>query len=224
MIIYGWNSKNIKQAPLEGYECASCQQKNSFIAIFADYVHIFWIPLFPYRKSAIISCAQCQLVTREKGMPSEMKAKMKQLKSAVSIPKYLFSGLAIIILAIAYFTYSGNQSSKQEQSMIDKPQIGDVYVLKSPTEETEYDYYFMKVNDVYGDSLLVTVSSYQYNGMVSKLDPNDGFLNISIAMHKDGIKDYDESGELRKVIRDYDPSSGFDRVIEYGLPDSVGAE
>lgn len=221
MIIYGWNTKNIKQAPLESFECPNCGHKNSFLAVFAHYAHIFWIPLFPYKKSAMISCANCQLVTEEKAMQQDMKAKIKQLKSAVSIPKYLFSGLIIIVLGIGYLTYSSNQSDKEEQSYIDNPATGDVYLLKDLTEVTEYDYYLMKVVDVFGDSLMITRNSYAYNGMVYKLDPADGFLNLSYAIHKDDIRGYEASGELKKIMRDYSESAGFDRVIEYEFPDSL---
>ncbi len=224
MIIYGWNTKNIKQAPLEGFECPNCGAKNSFLAIFAHYAHIFWIPIFPYKKSAIISCANCQHTTEEKALPQDMKQKMGQLKSSVGIPKYLFSGLVILLLGVGYIAYSSNQSDKEEQSYIDSPQIGDVYVMKDLTEKTEFKYYLLKVNDIVGDSLMISVSSYSYNGFVTKLDPADGFYNVSYATHKDDIKLYDETGELKKVIRDYTASSGFDRVIEFKGLDSLTVE
>jgi hypothetical protein len=41
-------------------------------------------------------------------------------------------------------------------------------------------------------------------------------------MHKDGIKDFSKSGELKKVMRDYSPSDGFDQEVEFQEHDSVG--
>jgi hypothetical protein len=222
MIVYGWNAKNIRQAPLENYECTQCQQKQSVIVIFAKYVHLFWIPVFPYKKTAIIVCTHCKQETEEKAITLGTKDAIQQLKSAVPIPKYLFSGLALITLAIAYFTYKGIKDSEKEQAYLSNPQAGDIYLMKSEEEKGPYKYFLTKVRKVEGDSLWVSYSSFGYNGMVTKLDPKDGFYNVMYSMHKDGIKDFSKSGELKKVMRDYSASDGFDREVEFQEPDSVG--
>lgn len=222
MIVYGWNAKNIKQAPLENYECTQCQQKQSVIVFFVKYVHLFWIPVFPFKKTAVIVCTHCKHETEEKAITLGTKDSIQQLKSAVPIPKYLFSGLALIIVAIAYFTYQGIQDSEREQSYLNDPKPGDIYLMKSEKEKTPYNYFLMKVRKVEDDSLWVSYSSFNYNGMVTKLDPKDGFYNVMLSMHKNGIKDFSKSGELKKVMRDYSPSDGFEQEIEYQEPDSVG--
>jgi hypothetical protein len=222
MIVYGWNAKNIRQAPLENYECTQCQQKQSVIVIFAKYVHLFWIPVFPYKKTAIIVCTHCKHETEEKAITLGTKDAIQQLKSAVPIPKYLFSGLALITLAIAYFTYKGIKDNEKEQAYLSNPQAGDIYLMKSEEEKGPYKYFLTKVRKVEGDSLWVSYSSFGYNGMVTKLDPKDGFYNVMYSMHKDGIKDFSKSGELKKVMRDYSASDGFDREVEFQEPDSVG--
>lgn len=221
MIIYGWNSKNIKQSPLEGYECPSCGEKQSVLAIFAHYVHVFWIPFFPYKKSAQVVCTHCQLSTDEKGLEESQKTIVKQLKSAVRIPKYLFVGLGLLVLAIGFISYSSNESSRKEAAYLANPQVGDVYVLKDLNTTEEYNHYLLKVNEVVDDSLWVSFSSYSYNGIVSELDPADGFYDIVYAIHKSELYKYEESGELKKALRDYPATAGFDRVIEYQLPDSL---
>jgi hypothetical protein len=224
MIVYGWNARNIKQAPLETYECPHCQQKQSVLVIFAKYIHIFWIPLFPFKKTAVVVCSNCKHETEEKAITLGSTATIKQLKAAVPIPKYLFSGLALIIIAIGYFTYQGMQDDKRDQSYIDNPQAGDVYLIKSDEALNEYNHYLLKVRDVDGDSLWVSYSSYYYNGIVTQLDPNDGFYNIMYPMHKDGIKDYNKSGALKKVMRDYNSAAGFDREIEFVESDSLSVD
>lgn len=225
MIIYGWNAKNIKQAPIEN-ECVNCGEKHAQIAIFSYYVHIFWIPLFPYKKSAQIVCSNCKHATEDGDLPrdSEMRKNLKQLKGAVSTPKYMFAGSILLLLAVAYFTFLGISSSQQESSYIEDPQIGDVYVLKDYDEETRYDHYLLKVEDIVEDSLHVSFNAYSYDRVVSRLDSEDGFYDVWYAMHKDQLNVYDESGELKKVIRDYSSYSGFNRVIEYQFPDSTAQE
>ena len=224
MIIYGWNSKNIKQADLGDYVCPNCNEKQSVIAIFAHYLHIFWIPLFPFKKSAKIVCGHCQLDTEEKTMSDDMKGTIKQLKATVSPPKSLFSGLILVAAAVAFFSFSSVKNTQQEQQYIENPQVGDVYVLKDPEESTAYDHFLMKINEVNGDSLWVSFSAYSYDGIVSELDPSDGFYNYEYSIPKSTLGTYQESGELRKVMRDYTSAAGFDRVIEYEEADTLEVE
>ena len=221
MIIYGWNSRNIKQAELDAYQCPGCGEKKSVIAILAHYFHIFWIPLFPFKKSAQIVCGHCQLNTEEKTMTDQMKGTIKQLKSTVNMPKSLFSGLILLFAAVAFFSFRGIQNSQLEESYIKDPQVGDVYLLKDPEESSRYNLYFMKIDHIEGDSLWVLYNSYNYNGMVTELDPRDGFYDLIYTMHKSALDHYQQSGDLKKIIRDYSASAGFDRVIEYNEYDTL---
>ena len=221
MIIYGWNSKNIKQAELEAYNCPECGEKQSAIAIFSHYVHIFWIPIFPYKKSAKIACGHCQLATEEKSMPEEMKETIGQLKSSVSTPKSLFSGLLLLMIAVAFFSFRSFKNEQLEQSYIESPQIGDVYVLKDLEESSEYKHYFMKLNEIENDSLWVSFNSYSYTGIITELDPRDGFYNYEYPIHKSALQEFQQSGELKKIIRDYSSAAGFDRIVEYEPVDTV---
>ena len=224
MIIYGWNSKNIRQAPLEAYECPNCKTKNSHIAIFSNYAHLFWIPLFPYKKSAQIFCTHCQLVQKDKELPGEMKEQVRTLKSSVKSPVYLFAGLIIIVLFAAFIFYSSLQNSQLQQSFIDDPQIGDVYIIEDPDEPTEYNHYLLKVTDILPDSLVVSINTFGYNGVVSSLDAEDGFYDFGYLIHKNRIQGYDDAGELKKVIREYSSFSGFDRIVEYQIPEPDSGE
>ena len=223
MIVYGWNAKNIKQAPLESYECPQCQQKQSVLVIVAKYVHIFWIPVFPFKKSAVLVCNHCKKETDEKNIVLGTGVTIAQLKSAVPIPKYLFSGLALLIAAIGFFTYQSIQDDKQEKAYIAEPQVGDVFLMKSAEETSQYNHFLFKIREIHGDSVYISYSSFNYNGFVSKLDPKDGFLNIIYSLHKDALKKFDETGELRKVFRGYSASAGFDQEVEF-KPDSASVE
>jgi hypothetical protein len=224
MIVYGWNTKNIKQAPLDNYECPNCQQKESVLVIFARYIHIFWIPVFPIKKAAIIVCNQCKHETDEKAINLGTQSTIKQLKATVPVPKYLFSGLVLILAAIGYFIYDGMQTDKLEQAYLDAPQQGDVYLIKNNDEPSEYNHYLLKVRETNGDSVWVSSSAFSYNGIVSELDPKDGFYDVMYAMHKNDIQEIKKAGDLKKVMRDYLPTAGFDREIEFQKSDTLVVE
>src|SRR5690606_19188940 len=100
MIIYGWNSKLLKHAPLENMECESCSEKTTQIGIHFNYFHIFWIPVFPFSKKASIVCTTCSHVTGEKKMPENIKVNMRALQSVGPTPTHHFTGLAIFAMLI----------------------------------------------------------------------------------------------------------------------------
>jgi hypothetical protein len=142
----------------------------------------------------------------------------------VPVPKYLFSGLVLIVAGIGYLVYLGNENATRRTAYIKEPQVGDVYLMKAKEDTSKYNHYLMKVREINGDSLMVSFSSFNYNGKVDKLDPNDGFFNVMYSIHKHSIDEYHEAGELLEVMRDYDATAGFDREIEFPMVDSVGSD
>lgn len=214
MIIYGWNSKLIKHAPLENIECEHCQQKTSLLGIHSNYVHIFWIPVFPYSKSAIIVCTHCQHATGEKDMKPDFKARIKAIKGAVPVPKYQFSGLGIILALVVYFTFQSYRNDNVENEYLNAPLAGDVYVLRNDEEATRYKYYLLKVQSLEEDSILISPNSFGYSGIPAKLDAEDGFYDYSAKIAKTTLLEKHKNGELKKVIRDNN-STNFSRTIEY---------
>src|SRR5690606_17014901 len=187
MIIYGWNSKVLKHAPLENIECEHCKEKSSQIGIIANYFHIFWIPLFPYAKKATIVCNHCSQVVEEKQMTPEFKAKVKMLKATVPTPKYLFAGLGIIVIFIISISLNNFYSDLKQQDFLQAPLAGDVYILKDNDEASNYKYYFLKVKAIEEDSLLIAYNSYTYNGIPEKLEPQDGFYDVQLKIAKSDI-------------------------------------
>jgi hypothetical protein len=224
MVIYGWDTKAIKRAPMPEYECPHCQQKQSELVIRAYYAHIFWIPLFPYKKTATLICRNCNHQLEEKAITSGTNVSIKQLKAAVPVPKYLFAGLALIVAGIGFLIYQNGENATRRSAYLQDPKVGDVYLMKTKEDTSKYNHYLMKVREINDDSLYVSFSSYNYNGRVTALDPNDGFFNVIYSIHKNSIVEYHDTGELLEVMREYSPAAGFDREIDFPEPDSVGSE
>ncbi len=217
MVIYGWNSKSLKEAPFNGHQCTNCGHESTHIVVYGSYFHIFWIPLFPYRKSLKIICDNCQHASKPKEVSEEVRSLAKQLKSKVNFPLYMFSGIGVIILLIAYFTIQGNIDNKAYAEYLEQPQVDDIYHLYNDEEISEYKYYLWKVVDVNGDSVNVSPNSFQYNYKPTKLEPNDGFYDVYITFHKHQLQEFLETDLIRKVQRGFESGKGFDRELIYEL-------
>lgn len=219
MIVYGWNAKVLKESPFPGQTCASCGAQESHILVTGSYAHIFWIPIFPYKKSLTIVCANCSMETKPKHASPEVKEFAKQLKSTVRLPLYMFAGTGIIAALIAFFIVQGFLNDQQIEKYLEDPQVNDIYYMYDAGESTAYKYTIRKVVDVQGDSVSLTFNSFQYNYEPTVLDPEDGFFDVNYNMHKDNIQSLYKNKDISKVMRGFASSSGFDRVIEFSEED-----
>lgn len=224
MIIYGWNSKILKQAPFSNRECPQCGNKESQFDVIAHYFHLFWVPMFVYKKKAKITCTSCGYSLKKTEVEPEMMENVKALKAAVRNPFYLYIGSIILLIGISYVSFAAYQSSQQDLAYIEDPQVNDVYVLRDLEETSDYDHYAMKTVEIEGDSLFVLFNTFSYNYVISRLDKEDGFSDIMYSVHKDHLKELHNNGELKKVIRGYSEYTGFDRVIESAEMDSLMME
>jgi hypothetical protein len=213
MIIYGWSNKVIKQAPVEKVPCGHCGNENLNVKIVGFYAHIFWIPLFPYKKKGLLECEHCKHAIEEKHLVDQMKEAMTLMKKSVKFPKYMFSGTAIILAFISYMFISSRMESDRELEYLTTPTVGDIYHLKDKDEPTEYKYYLWKVQELFEDSIYISANGYVYNYIPDKLMEGDGFYDSYYVIEKGKLKELYETGDLVKVQRGYSEQSGFDRIL-----------
>lgn len=217
MIIYGWNTKRIKNAPIPNRVCPHCQQKDtSYFDAYGSYVHIFWIPVFPYKKQAFIACNNCQAAIEESGMDAETKSKFKLLKGAVKLPVYMFSGLILIAIAIAFGIFSSIQTDMEKEDFITSPLRNDVYTVYDSEEPSSYKYYLMKVVLADEDSVVFAPNTYSYDAIPDQLDPEDGFLaDWIVSFHREDLLQMYNNGDIKKIERAYSNSKGYDQAVYY---------
>ncbi|GAB5524545.1 MAG: hypothetical protein Roseis2KO_24170 [Roseivirga sp.] len=223
MIVYGWNSKVLKESPFPGQQCVSCNAENSYLVVTGSYAHIFWVPLFPYKKKITIVCGSCGLDTNPKHVSPEMKQFAKQLKSTVRLPWWMFAGSGIVAILISIFAITGFMDNKKTEGYLAEPQVNDIYYLYNDDETSDYKYYLWKVIDVREDSVDISPNSFQYNYQPTRLEPEDGFYNYYYTVHKTRFSELFEEDVIRHVMRGFQSGAGFEREIEYteeGLPDS----
>lgn len=105
MIIYGTGEKKLTIS--RAYVKSACPQCGEFAInyhFFKKYFHLFWIPVFPYGNRSVAHCEKCN-ATYQDIIPQSLKREMENAKGVTGTPIYLFSGLALIVIAVSSIIY-----------------------------------------------------------------------------------------------------------------------
>ncbi|MBO3699018.1 hypothetical protein [Roseivirga sp. E12] len=215
MVIYGWNTKVLKEAPFAGHQCTNCGHENTHIVVSGSYAHIFWIPLFPYKKVLHVICDNCKHANKPKEVSEEVRSLAKQLKSKVRFPAYMFSGLAIVMVLIGYFAVATYMDGQRFEKYLSEPEVNDIYYLYDKDEPSEFKYSLLKVIDIRQDTIDVSPNGFSYNYEPTQLLEDDGFYDVFLSYHKSEIMEMFTNDELRTVKRLGSAVSGMDKVIIY---------
>ncbi len=218
MVIYGWNSKVLKEAPFTQHQCTNCGHENTHIVVTGSYAHVFWIPLFPYQKKLRLICDNCQHANKPKEVSEEVRSLAKQLKSKVRFPAYMFSGIAIIFILGGYFAVDTVLQSNRHEKFLTEPAINDVYYIYNEEEPSDLKYSLLKVIDIREDSIDVSPNSFGYNYQPEVLMEDDGFYDIYFTYHKEQLMEMFKADALQKVLRQ-GTEDNMDMVIEYNIED-----
>ena len=221
MIPAGTSTKNLKQAPFSGITCANCQSENNIISVSASYLHIIWIPLFPYRKTMGIVCSNCKHVVRIYETSEEVREMAKQLKATVKPPWYLFLGSIILTLIIGLLVVQSISRKNIYSSYLENPQVSDIYALRNAYETPENKYELWKVINVKEDSIDMSVSIFKYRYIPNQLKPEDLFFDNYITYHKNTMLEFLKNGTIAKVSRGMTIAKGNSTE---SIPDSTNID
>jgi hypothetical protein len=160
MLIYGNRATKTGHHNLFGTKCSHCNTANSLeMYTFSRYAHIFWIPLFPYKKEAVTQCNHCKQVLTKKEFDSTLTEKFNDIKTQTKTPYWQFIGLGLIVLGIAAGTYGAAEDNKRDKVFLNAPATGDVYEIRMGTGK----YTLYKVASVKADSVFVMPNQYEVN-------------------------------------------------------------
>ena len=97
MIIFGTREAQGGNKALSGHSCQYCDTKESLsVSVRAAYFHIFWIPVFPYRKKVYTVCRHCNQYLSRNEMPPDLVAKATRITADIGTRWYHFAGLILI--------------------------------------------------------------------------------------------------------------------------------
>jgi hypothetical protein len=187
MIFYGTSASRLKDGQLKNVECPNCNEHTHMnYSVFGRYAYLYWIPVFPLGKSNILECHSCKKTFKLKELPQRLKAKFETEKHT-GIPLLHFSGLAIILIAIAYFSYTSAKHKDLEADFIKAPAVGDLYSL---TTENKGHYSSMKVIDVKGDSVFVVFNNYEIDKRtgIDQIDKPENYSDVTDAFSQQELE------------------------------------
>jgi hypothetical protein len=200
MIIYGRKGTHVGSTLPATLVCQNCTTKgNVTLSAFSNYVHIFWIPVFPFSKQVVSQCQNCKQVFQEKEMPSEFRTYVTELRSSVKPPIWTFVGLFLIAGLISWGSYTSGQNAENNKLYIADPRPGDMYDVK--TEDNAWTVF--KVKEVQADTVFILFNKFQVDKLtgVYKIKKEEDFETEAIPMMKSTLIDMFSKGEINDIDR-----------------------
>lgn len=167
--------------------------------VYARYFHIYWVPCFPIKKTAVAYCSDCGYEFPSKFIPKEADAQILSAKKSVKTSPKHFIGLMIFCLVLVYSLVRHSQVNNQKLSYIEQPMPDDLHAIK-----IKGGYTLLKVALVKGD----TVGFYQTDDQETKylklkgLERRAVFGSDTIYFSKSTLFEKLEEGEIVGISRD----------------------
>lgn len=205
-IIYGKRSAAIKKYNDDSQQCKNCNSFGLSIKVYKEYYHVFYLPIIPIGiTSAKIYCKNCKAHMRSNSIEAEYEKKTKA-------PIYLYAGVLLFLGFISIAILASLKNQKETAEFIESPVEGDVYRVKK-NEDNLTHYYFLRVSEVYGDTVYMYHSNLVYKQYTGQFNDDDFFDKSEYyILNHDDLKKMLEKGEIESIARKYDESTGFNRV------------
>lgn len=202
MIIYGTNGAHVRTAPLPDAACPGCATSGTLqLSVFSRYAHIYWIPLFPYSKPAVLQCGHCQQAWEEKHVPSELREPARTLRKETRAPLWHWSGLGVLAALIGWGAIASSQDARANAAYLAAPHVGDIYTVRE--KEGDRNYSLLKVVSVKGPTVDVVPNEYQINNShpIDELNEPAKYSKKSFALSKFELQIMQNKGQLTDVDR-----------------------
>lgn len=159
MIIYGTRGSHYATPNLPGSVCPSCKKFGTLNAgLVSRYAHIYWIPLFPYQKLAVVQCANCRASWEGQALPAELTEDVQAAKSQAHHPYWTWSGLVLIVVLAVAGVVAGLRDTRTDDTYLESPRAGDIYTVRLDSAD---QYSLLKVRQVSGNSVELVANEYQ---------------------------------------------------------------
>ena len=207
IIFYGAKSSHIKSEYSDDGVCLACDTPGQMImSVFANYAHVFWIPLFPLYKKVFANCNHCNAVFELKEMPPDLRNQCVKFRKAQKFPVWHFAGVIAVIVFILYAVISDTNASRRQNSFLSNPQVNDVYVVQYEDDDYSSDevYSTMKIVAITSDSVYFADNTYaaERSAKINTIDEDENYdYETLISFTIEELKALKKEGFIFYVIR-----------------------
>lgn len=205
-VIFGTRILRVKKYTDNRNYCKRCNSFDLNVKVFKEYFHIFFIPFFPTGdKNAKIVCNNC-------GEPYRIDIVQKEYERRTKSPVYLYSGLILLLSLVVLIVNENIKTQKEKEKFVENPKVGDIYLIRK-NENNSTSYYFLRVSQIYGDTILVYHNNLIYGGFISKFNNEDYFdKSEELIFTKKELKKMLINSEINSVERNYGSNEGYNRI------------
>jgi len=201
MIVYG-KRKSAISTQENREQCDNCGTRRSIqLRVYQHYLHVFWIPFFPLRKTGVSECRHCGQVLNKKDFSSNLESEYTILKFNSRTPLWTFIGIGLLLILSISGIYNRRQRAIRSASYIANPIVDDLYKVKRDIRH----YTLFKVDKVAGDTVFLLVSLYETNkfsGLSELISKGNAAYDLEpIPMLRWELIEMFEKGEIMRIIR-----------------------
>lgn len=200
MIFFGQKASVLRTETAMGLKCEHCGNSGTVtFGIAGKYGHVYWIPFIPMGKTCISSCTHCKQTLQYQEMSTQMRTYADELMRETKTPLWFFSGIGVVIALVAIFSYFDQTDNAEDREILQSPQAGDKYSLKTGLSE----YTMHKVIRVAGDSVFFAANQMVVNKMrgLYKIDKEENYIDMGDGCTKAELLQKFEKGEIYEVSR-----------------------
>ncbi|OIR06954.1 hypothetical protein GALL_108600 [mine drainage metagenome] len=200
MFVIGHNTKLLASESISA-ACPNCGNKNCLeLTLYQKYVHFFYIPFWPIKKTTYAQCSHCKVAIEEKEMPSSLQIVCTAFRKNIKTPLYMYAGIAVFAILIAISVCLQKQNDKQNQALLSSPQTGDIVEVNAKPDE----FTIGKIVKVSGDSVFLLWHQYVVNkeeGLNDLVENKKEFSDITSFVLKPDLLKMLKEKKILKVIR-----------------------
>ncbi len=106
MIFFGRRASVIGRMAIGNTKCQYCETSSiQHVTVYGEYVHVYWIPLFPIGREVVAECTHCKRTIGQIDFPSSLQDKYFSAQDRIKKPYSHWTGLAILASLLGAFMF-----------------------------------------------------------------------------------------------------------------------
>ncbi len=195
MIIYGTKAIPLKIVDIP-LACSNCGHGQRHIHVFRNFFSLFFIPVLPLNKGALIHCPNCKKEQTKKEFLKEFEdnkdaaALKEQLKSMIreaKVPLYAYATTALafcLVFGFAAFIYNENSKSSALAASYGQGPTANVLAIVRDQEEA-FPYGINYISHIQDQEAVIFQWKYSY---ASQKDAQKDLLRVKSSISGNNLK------------------------------------